>query len=349
MNLVKLLFFLTVSFIIITGCKGDGKVSKVHRAAYIWKESGLSDIKSNLAELEINKLYIKYFEVDYNESMGNFPYNKQKLSPYQLQELTEKLKIVPCIFIRNEIFQYNDEKKLDKLAEDIVFLIDKYNQEAENTKNLSDEIQIDCDWTLSTKEKYFYLLKQIKSKSKKTISCTLRLYPYKYSDKMGVPPVDKVSLMCYNLISPLKADNKNSILDIDEFKKYFDKKIDYPLHIDIALPVYNWSLIYQNGIFSKSSKINSSQIKSFAKESKPMWFDIQIDTNLNYDFYLRKGDQIKCEEVSAETIQDAIDVLVKHVRFDKEITVAVYDVNSNTFLKYSNENFNQFYSQFFSK
>jgi hypothetical protein len=349
MNLVKLLFLITVSFIIITGCKGDGKVSKVHRAAYIWEESSLSDIKSNLAELEINKLYLKYFEVDYNESMGNFPYNKQKPSPYQLQELTEKLKIIPCIFIRNEIFQYNDEKKLNELAEDIVFLIDKYNKEAENTKNLSDEIQIDCDWTLSTKEKYFYLLKQIKSKSKKTISCTLRLYPYKYSDKMGVPPVDKVSLMCYNLISPLKADSKNSILDIDEFKKYFDKKIDYPLHIDIALPIYNWSLIYQNGLFSSSSKINSSQIKSFAKESKPMWFDIKRDSSFGYNSYLRKGDRVKCEEVSVETLNNAIDIINKNVYLESEITVSLYDINSYTFTKYSNENFNQFYTQFLSK
>lgn len=344
-NYCTLIIFLFLSF----GCTKYGKVEKVERAAYIWKENSIGSFKSNFGELGIEKVYVKYFEVDYNESMGNFPYNKNKLSSYDLRELNSKLKIVPCIFIRNEIFQHNDDEKLDKLADDIVFLIDKFNKEAENVNNQADEIQIDCDWTLSTKEKYFHLLKQIKSKTKKELSCTLRLYPYKFSDKMGVPPVDKVSLMCYNLISPLKADDKNSILDIDELKKYLDKKIKYPLHIDVALPAYNWSLIYQNGIFNTSSKINSTQIESISKETKAMWFDIERDSSYGYNTYLRKGDRVKCEEVSEKTIKEAISIIIKNVNLESEITVAFYDLNSFTFEKYTHEDFNSFYTQFQSK
>ena len=44
----------------------------------------------------------------------------------------------------------------------IVFLIDKYSKERfSNIDNGNfKEIQIDCDWTKSTKDKYFYLLKK---------------------------------------------------------------------------------------------------------------------------------------------------------------------------------------------
>ena len=78
--------------------------------------------------------------------------NDQNLS--YLNEL-DSVTIVPTIFIKNEIFKFNDEKSLDLLADNIVFLTEKYIQEAP-IRN-SDEIQIDCDWTKSTKEKYFNL------------------------------------------------------------------------------------------------------------------------------------------------------------------------------------------------
>ena len=111
------------------------------------------------------------------------------------------------------------------------------------------EIQIDCDWTKYSKEKYFYLLKKIKELSDKKLSCTLRLYPYKYPDIMGVPPVDKATLMCYNLIKPLSQQNKNSILDIEELKKYLNEKKSSPLHLDIVLPTFYWTQLYQNNQF----------------------------------------------------------------------------------------------------
>ena len=252
-------------------CQTESKVESVERSFYVWGSSNFDQsVKDNLNKQKIKKLYIKYFEVAYSETMGNFPQDKLSIYSYEFQDI-DSLQIVPTIFIKNEIFSFNDEKKLDALADNIVYLITKFNNEKLEKNTIVDEIQIDCDWTKTTRKKYFYLLKKIKQISKKEISCTLRLYPYKYSDLMGVPPVDKVTLMCYNLIKPLTNNDQNSILDINELKLYLDKKRDYPLHIDIALPVFNWTQLYQNNQFAGLKQIDKSQIQTFAKLVKPMW------------------------------------------------------------------------------
>jgi hypothetical protein len=327
-------------------CQTESKVESVERSFYVWGSSNFDQsVKDNLNKQKIKKLYIKYFEVAYSETMGNFPQDKLSIYSYEFQDI-DSLQIVPTIFIKNEIFSFNDEKKLDALADNIVYLITKFNNEKLEKNTIVDEIQIDCDWTKTTRKKYFYLLKKIKQISKKEISCTLRLYPYKYSDLMGVPPVDKVTLMCYNLIKPLTNKDQNSILDINELKLYLDKKRDYPLHIDIALPVFNWTQLYQNNQFAGLKQIDKSQIQTFAKLVKPMWYEVNKDTTIDWSDYYRIGDQIKYEEVSNETLQQAINIIKKNIQLDKKTTITLFSLDNGTFNKYKDEEISSYYNSF---
>ena len=344
----KIILIVFVSGLFLACSKNESKVENVEKAFYYWKSNtsfGEESIEK-VKKLQVKKIYLKLFEVDYNETMGNFPYEKNKPNDYDLRRL-DSLTIVPTVFIKNEIFQYNTEKSLDKLADNIVFLIDKYHIDY-GDKSIFDysEIQIDCDWTKSTKDKYFYLLKKIKELSNKEISCTLRLYPYKYPDIMGVPPVDKVMLMCYNLIKPLSNKDKNSILDLAELKSYLNERRSYPVHLDVALPVFYWTQWYQNNRFSGLLNINSADIAGFTKEVKPMWYEVTKDTTYNYNSYFKKGDQIKCEEVSAETINEAISIIRQHVELDENTTISLFHLDYSTFKKYNNETIFSFYSSF---
>ncbi|MDQ1164862.1 hypothetical protein [Flavobacterium sp. SORGH_AS_0622] len=348
-NSILLLF---ISIVFWSCSNKENKIENVERAFYYWKSSSYFDDESvkGINKLKVKKIYYKLFEVDYNESMGNFPYQKNSPNEYMFRNL-DSLNIVPTVFIRNEIFQYNDERSLDKLADNIVFLIDKYHKESyynsqEKVIFEYDEIQIDCDWTKSTKDKYFYLLKKIKELSKKQISCTLRLYPYKYPDIMGVPPVDKAMLMCYNLIKPLENKTKNSILDLDELKSYLNKRRSYPLHLDVALPVFYWTQWYQNDRFSGLLNINSADMKTFTKEVKPMWYEVTKDTSYSDKNYFRIGDQIKCEEVDSKKIMEAISIIKNNVELGKNTTISLFDLGESTFKKYSNAEISSFYSSF---
>lgn len=330
-----------------SACNKSNNV-KVERAFYYWKSNSVnSSLQDDIRAVNVKKVYYKFFEVDYSDVRGNFPYNKNTSVNYSFEK-KDSMTIVPSVFIKNEVFKFNDNQSLDKLADNIVFLINKYirNTNYHDYANSYDEIQIDCDWTKSTKEKYFYLLKKIKMLSGKKLSCTLRLYPYAYSDIMGVPPVDKVSLMCYNLINPLSDNNKNSILDIAELKKYLTKKVNYPLHIDLALPLFYWTIVYQNNQFVRLLDLDSRQIKGFTKNTSPLWYEVTKDTTIDYYMYLREGDKIKCEEIDYKTLLAAIDIIKKNVVLNNNVTISLFDLDEPIFKKYSNEEINAIYNRF---
>lgn len=344
---MKRILFSGIVSLFLFSCNQENKVENVERAFYYWKSDSRlgTELESKLIANKVKKVYVKFFEIDYSEAMGNYPYDKLD-GYYDMLDSHLDISVVPTVFIKNEIFKYNTEKDLDVLADNIVFLINKRCNEKFKKSTVENEIQIDCDWTKSTKEKYFYLLKKIKQDSKKQISCTLRLYPYKYSEIMGVPPVDKAMLMCYNLVRPLTKSTKNSILDIDELKSYLNQKRSYPLHLDVALPVFSWSQLYQNNHFQKLVDLSSADLKEFTKEVKPMWYEVTKDTTINWNEYYRVSDQIKCEEVSAKTLNEAIAVIRKNVTLDNDATIALFDLDESFFKKYSYEEITGFYDTF---
>lgn len=336
--------------ILFTACQSE-RIEGIERAFYSWKNGGFYDMPiAKLKELEVKKIYIKMFEVDYNTALGNYPFAKNTIyRNYFDAQSTDTLHIIPTVFVKNDIFKHNNEKSLDKLADDILFLLAKKSRSEYGSKEVIfnySEIQIDCDWTISTQQKYFYLLRQLKQKSKKIISCTLRLYPYAFPDKMGVPPVDKAMLMCYNLIAPLEKQTKNSILDLNELEKYLKKDHKYPLHLDVALPVFFWSQLYQNNQFTKLLPLSKKTIETFATEITPMWYEVDRDTTIGYETRIRKGDQIKNEQVSNEVLEKAIALIKNRVPLKAVITIALFDLNTQTFNMYSDEEIRSFYNHF---
>lgn len=345
----KIFIFYIILCIIHISCKHKEIVRNVEKSFYYWKTESINEQDVDLLNnLNVKKLYFKIFEVGYNDVQGNFPYNKNSLSYYS-NNMLDSITIIPTIYIRNEVLQNNDEKSLDKLSDNIVFLVNKYSLNtrydgSNNTIFNYNEIQIDCDYTTTTKDKYYYLLKRIKTRSKKIISCTLRLYPYKYTKIMGVPPVDKATLMCYNLIKPLTNQDKNSILDLDELQKYFTEKKKYPIHLDIALPIFYWSQVYKNNQFTQLIKLKKKEVASFTVEIKPMWYQVLKDTSINDEIYLKAGDQIKCEEISVSNLNQAIQIIKNKVELDNTVTVSLFDLNENNINQFTNEQISNFYN-----
>lgn len=337
----KIVLFVFISSLFL-GC--SNKVENVEKSFYYWKSNSwqLSDNeKARMRDLQVNKLYVKFFEVDHDENYGDFPISKTSLRYYGEQILT----IVPTVYIKNEVFKNTNENRMDTLADNVNFLINKYTKENFEKANTVTEFQMDCDWTLKTKDNYFYFLKKLKAISKKQISCTLRLYPYKYPEKMGIPPVDKATLMCYNLVNPLENHSKNSILDLKELGLYLNKEKKYPLHLDIALPTYSWMQVYQNNKFSKVIYDNQKEISESLKKIKPLWYEVTKD-QLAGDFYLRIGDKIKYEVLTPEQINQAIEIIKKNVVFDPETTVTLFHLDEEQLSKYNDEALSGFYTNF---
>ncbi len=307
--------------------------------------------------LQIKKLYVKFFEVEGSEIFGAIPTAKSQLTlnDYSKKWVIEEdsslaatmthLNIIPTVFIRNKVFYSLSKAGLDSLAKNMNHLIYKYfNAKFPNATSFN-EIQIDCDWTTKTKENYFYLLTALKKYSTKNISCTLRLYPYSYPEIMGVPPVDRATLMCYNLLPPLESENKNSILDVRELEKYLKRKSDYPLNLDIALPAFSWMQVYQNNEFKRMINPGEFSLLGVLKPIKPLWYEVQKDTMVG-DFFLRSGDKIKYEEITEALTLETIKLLKKYIPAHESMTLTLFHLDADNLKKYSNETLQNFYTSF---
>lgn len=197
---------------------------------------------------------MKLFDVAWNEELKSVqPVAKLTVNSTTIQKLkAQKTQINPVIFIGNECFQKIDTAETILLANKIMSLVAEMLQQQGITA--VEELQIDCDWTASTRENYFRLLQEVKRSIHENhllyaknvqLSATIRLHQIKYSNRTGIPDVDKGLLMCYNMGNLKNPASNNSILDPAELKKYVGGLSHYPLQLDIALPLFSWMVYFK--------------------------------------------------------------------------------------------------------
>jgi hypothetical protein len=337
---------LIFSVVLLAGCSHNE--TSVTRGLYYWKsnQTGLSESDvAMLKSLKTEKLYVKFFEVAPHEVFGTAPEAKILLDVYP-GEIDTATEIIPTVFIRNEALKNQSQAQIDTLAGNILFLTEKYYCERFSMlKKPYKELQIDCDWTPSTKDNYFRLLKKIKTAGHKTLSCTLRLYPYKYSGIMGVPPVDKATLMCYNLIHPLAYENKNSILETRELEAYLRGVENYPLHLDVALPAFSWTHLYHNKQFTGLSEVTPTDLEGAVRQTSRMWYVFTRDMPID-DHFMKKGDLLKYEAVTPETIRETIALLKEYVTFGENTTISLFHLDGERLKQQRHEDLISYYTDF---
>ena len=321
-------YFLCIIMIFFSSCKKEEQENKSINF-YYWKQNfNLNETQESLIKInKSKKIYCKYFDI-VNENGNAIPISK-------IQFDTEpSLSIVPCVFIKNNVFLLNN---IDELHNKVFNLINQIN----NLYNIQiNEIQFDCDWTSKTREKYFNFLNQIKQECGKriTISSTIRLHEYKYYQKTGVPPVDKVTLMCYNMGDIMDVKEKNSIINLDILKQYLNDKVKYPVEINIALPIYKWGLIYRlNELAFIINNIDEEKILNYSWNKKNN--DI-YETNDNFYFenhYIYKDDILKIERSNIEEINNCL-LYINEEEIDFSELI-FYHLSHNQTKEYTNEFF----------
>ena len=323
---------------LLFSCKNEA--GEIQRGFYYWKAGDMSIYEvESLKELSGDRLYIKLFEVTIDAEEGIIPISKSYMEIPD--SLSKELEVIPTIFIENDVIARSTEMELEELADNVIYLTEKFLEEkliqTEGKKLRSSEIHIDCDWMESSKDKYFYFLNALKKHTEKTISCTLRLYPFKFKSRMGVPPVDRAMLLCYNLLNPNGNSDKNSILDLEELKKYVATDKDYPLPIDIALPVYSNCFKYVNGQFDEAVHGVPGALESVCLPSDDgLWFTVVADTVLNYSFY-KQGQRIKIERVSSNDLLKACEIIRDNVSLSEGATIALYHLDEQEIKQYDHE------------
>jgi hypothetical protein len=207
-----------------------------------------------------------------------------------------KRSFTPVIYIDNEAL---------KKRSDILKLITK------TVPKDVKELQLDCDWTLFTKKRYFNLLKALKSRYH-FLTTTIRLHQVKFFKKTGVPPVDRGVLMFYNMSDFLDIKTKNYILDLEEAKKYLINFDKYPLKLDLALPLYSQATVIR---YAKVVKLIEGVRKKDMDEKfvhiKENRYRV-LKTNYLKGSLVYEGDIVRVDEVSLEKLKKALKMLSFH-------------------------------------
>jgi hypothetical protein len=312
-------------------------------AFYYWKTSfqatGLSNLeKKVLNNINNKKIYIKFFDVDWDETT-HFPKPVGELVGYLPKDSLLK-NIVPTIFITNRTFLQTAENQLDTLA---TLILQQIELKIANTP--FKEVQFDCDWNESSKTNYFNFLKIIHSKLNKNIqlSATIRLHQIKFYEKTGVPPVDRGMLMCYNVSDLDAPQSVNSVSEPAALKSYLKNARNYPLALDVALPIFAWGVVLRNAqavklihpLRSDDADLNNNTV--FAKKTA---YNFEILKNTYFKgHYLYKDDVLRIEEVPLQTLRETTKLLKPLLEKNGQdtLTVAFFHLDSTNLKAYRYE------------
>ena len=344
---IRLVSLLWITSIVLALPSCQGQVIKdAGPAFYYWKttlqfdtaDAGLAD------QMRSQHFYLRYFDVDW--SAGYTSAVPTGVLEIRSAHGWDKKNITPSVYITNRTFTQIKEQDIPVLASKVARKIAQINEDLESHvfnysyydrfperltwEERSDiidslkrdwrkkivEIQIDCDWTLSTRDKYFSFLKRLQESAPDfAISSTLRLHQYRDRATMGIPPVKKVMLMCYNTGDPKNASEINAILDAKVVKQYLKGK-KYPLEMELALPQFNWGAWYRAGVFQgllRDLSPDTPGMETYLLKEQDNQYRVKQDTVIRQD-YLREGDLIRMDGSTPDQMQETLKLLQVQLR-----------------------------------
>jgi hypothetical protein len=371
---------LILVFVVFSSCRNnayEGSLSDVN-AFYFWQTSlNTFDWQdSTFKALNTKKIYYRFFDVDWSAESGN-PVPVSPLEGSYSCRCETHAEVVPVVFIANETFanlSLDESKRLAKNVhrkvlrqlpgilmtkgrQDIIeqrwWQQDPYQVKSRKfdeqrrydslyqakMKQLR-EVQFDCDWTASTRDKYFAFLEESKRLFKEQlITSTVRLYQFKYPKDAGVPPVSRGMLMVYNAGNVRDLNEVNSIFNKKQVMSYL-KAGQYPLPLDYALPLFEWALIFREGqLLDIVSASDLAHYNNNFETSSANRFKVANDFVFGFtakSILIRKGDEIRIESPDMDDVKETAAWLSEH-RNNKDAILTLYHLNNHDIQKNSKE------------
>lgn len=307
---------------------------------YYWKTIyKLSSAEKNiLNDNHVTTIYLRYFDIDL-EPRTQQPIPK---SPIRFEEKATGFKIVPVIYIKNKVL-LKDQLNLEDLVSKTISYINQINQKNQISV---DEIQIDCDWTLTSKKQFLNFIEIIKKQSGKKISATIRLHQIKYYKQTGIPNVDQAVLMYYNM-GKIAPDSLNSIYDKKIADNYLESIKNYPLKLNVAFPIYSWAIhIHKNKVIGLISKIDVQDLKKDSNfvQIQPNFFKVKKSIYKTGTF-LEKNDVLKIETIFKSDLLEMANDINDNVQQNPQ-EIIFYDLDEFNTNHYEKDIFKQVISRF---
>lgn len=308
MKRIGILLLLAACIAALASCKG--KRHKEMRSMYYWSTDFKIDKAKNtfISRHGIKRMYIRFFDIvtiNGNPPMPNATITFSSPMP-------KGIEIIPTVFITNECMKADDNLLPQRIMERIMKMCET------NDITGVKEIQIDCDWTKSTRNAFFDFLKKligIAHSKGINVSATIRLHQLSQTP----PPVDRGVLMMYNTGNFTDINCHKPILDINDAAPYLRSIAGYQLPLSAAYPIYGWSILFRGGQYVGIMH---------SKDEYPVL----------------PGDSITRRAPSINDIMTAKQAVGNHRR-DANNEIILFDLNNSNIKRYKDNDYEKIFSR----
>jgi hypothetical protein len=317
---------------LFTACQTPQPPKRITPAFYHWKAvyEPKQTEKEILRQAGVDRLYIRFFDVDWDDQK----HQPTPKSVVRFAERPQNLTIIPVVFITNRTMLALPVSEVPMLAKQMA---QKIQQIANEHRLQLREVQLDCDWSPRSRNRYFTLIRLVKKQLKLPISATIRLHQIKYAERTGVPPVDRGMLMFYNMADWKNSSTHNSILDLDVANRYIGFVEKYPLPLDAVLPLFSWTIVYRNNRFlTILNNMDSRQLVtySFLQREADQSRYLALRDTVAFGFSVRKGDLFRAEACSEQDLTKAKQQLLSRIH-NQSLTFSLYHLDSTVLVSYT--------------
>lgn len=224
---------------LLASCRNDEARGSM-RSVYYWSTT-LNIDSTKMAfvkKYSISRIYLRYFDVVNNKEGRAVPNATLSFAT----KVPLGIDIVPTVFVMPECLR-QDRHHLAQLIVRRVMQMSQTN-DVYNVR----EIQIDCDWTQSTRQLYDDFMKAMLDECHSQglqLSSTIRLHQLSQLP----PPADRGVLMMYNTGDATNIKCHKPILDMRHAAPYLKYIAQYGLPLSTAYPIFAWRILFRGGRF----------------------------------------------------------------------------------------------------
>ena len=208
------------------------------RAVYYWATT--LDIDSTKAifirQYGISRMYLRMFDVVADDNGRSVPNATLQFA----SGVPGDIDIVPTVFVMPQCLNGNRTELARRIVKRVLQMC------ATNDIRGVSEMQIDCDWTLSTRRAYHDFMRvmlDVCHRHGLKLSSTIRLHQLAQTP----PPADRGVLMMYNTGDITNPKCRKPILDTRDAAPYLPYLHDYRLPMATAYPIFSWRVLFRGG------------------------------------------------------------------------------------------------------
>ncbi|MCK6546356.1 hypothetical protein L6R52_10950 [Myxococcota bacterium] len=342
MRAVPLRLALLVGLTTLTSCARDqagdaardaARDTPVRRAFYVWRTTVELSARERdaLGALGVSRLFVRAFDVA--PSRDGTP---QLTAPVTFSgPWPAGVELVPVVFVREAVLHTPPSDAL-------VTLVAREVRDVVRRAGVAkiSELQLDCDWTDGSRANYFALVEALAAVMRADgveLSATIRLHQIKYRERTGIPPVTRGTLMFYNmgtLGGPAPAEG-TSIFDPVAASRYLERISEYPLPLDVALPIWSWTLHLRDGrVEGLLQSTDPSELTGLGWLRARSATELEAtETTFFRGHLVRAGDVLRAELTAPEAALTAASMITPRLAAHAR-TVTLFDLSERTLTRH---------------